>query len=216
MKILKIILAIFVLGLLIDLGILNWRVFRGEGPRQFPSVFPTVSPQEKSGAPFSSPQTTLTPQGCPAPCLSQIYEATASLKFPAPVAQTNVTQVGSQVKEFFVTLGSGSSRANDWEDTTGLATYIDSTKYGRIKNVAFEATVYIPNGNQGVYVRLFNATDKHPVWFSEVYHEGGAPKLLISQPITLDPGNKLYQVQMKTTLKDLANLNQARVKITTE
>ena len=74
----------------------------------------------------------------------------------------------------------------------------------------------IPNGNQRAYARLFNVTDKHPVWFSEVWLEGGTPRLLVSEPITLAEGRKLYRVQMKTTLKDLAILTQARVKITTQ
>lgn len=210
--ILKIILVVLVLAVLVDLGFLNWKIFQKKPVQEV-----AVSTPEEGVKPEISPMPQITPpKECPALCLSQIYEATASLRFPTPITQTKVTQVGSQVKEFSISFGSGSTRANDWEDITGLSTYIDSAKYGKIKTVVFEAAVFIPNGNQGVYVRLFNATDKHPVWFSEVYHEGGAPKLLISQPITLDPGNKLYQVQMKTTLKDLANLNQARVKITTE
>lgn len=44
--------------------------------------------------------------------------------------------------------------------------------------------------------------------------EGGTPQFLVSQPITLDPGVKTYQVQMKTTLKSQAVLDQARLHIT--
>ncbi len=144
-----------------------------------------------------------------------IYEATASLKLSnqTETQKTPVASGGTAVKEYFITFGSGSSAADDWADVTGLSAYVDSTQYGRIKSVTFEASVFIPTGNERAYVRLFNATDKHPVWFSEVSLEGGQSQLLISQPITLDPGNKLYQVQMKTSLKYQANLAQSRLRI---
>ena len=64
-------------------------------------------------------------------------------------------------------------------------------------------------------MRLYNVTDKHPVWFSDVSLEGGTPALLISKPITLDSGNKTYQVQMKTSLKFQAFLDQSRLHIIT-
>lgn len=146
-----------------------------------------------------------------------IYEATASLRLANPSvtpSQGTVSQ-GSASKESIITFGSGSSTADDWTDVTGLQAYVDTAQYSRIKNVVFEASVFIPTGNEVAYVRLFNNTDKHPVWFSDVSLEGGQPQLLISQPITLDPGNKLYQVQMKTSLKYQANLVQSRLRITT-
>lgn len=157
-----------------------------------------------------------TSQMCPAACLDQIYEATASAKkSPTPTVTKTVVSNLSQTKEFFVPFGSGSNAASDWEDVPGLKSYIDSTKYSSIKTVVFEASVRIPTGNEKAYVRLFNETDKHPVWFSDVSLEGGIAQLLVSNPITLDSGNKLYKVQMKTSLKFTAILDQARIHITT-
>lgn len=157
---------------------------------------------------------------CPNSCLSQIYQATSSLKLAPTIVEKTTSQQSvsapsqsSGVKEFFVPLSSGSNSTDDWADVLGAQAYIDSTQYGQIKSVVFEASVHIPTGNEIAYVRLFNVTDKHPVWFSEVSLEGGTPKLLISNPITLDSGRKLYQVQMKTSLKYQAILDQARVHI---
>lgn len=153
--------------------------------------------------------------------VSKIYEtireATASMKVlsPTPALTTGTSLEQSSVREFFVPLGSGTNTTDEWTDIPGAQAYIDRSKYGSIKSVIFEASVYIPNGNQIIWVRLFNVTDKHPVWLSEMSHEGGAPKLLVSQPITLDSGNKLYQAQMKNQLKDKTNLVQSRVRITT-
>jgi hypothetical protein len=159
---------------------------------------------------------------CPASCMSEISNATQSVTFAKPiptpiptltVKTTSVIQPQSLVKEFFVPFGAGSNSSDDWQDIPGLSAMLDSANYKNIKTVTFEASVRIPNGNEIVYVRLYNATDKHPVWFSEVSVEGAAPQLLISKPITLDGGNKTYQVQMKTSLKFLAFLDQSRLHI---
>lgn len=162
---------------------------------------------------------------CPASCLSEISNATKSATLPirptsiftpTPTVKTvSQTQNSSSVKEFFVPFGTGSSSSDDWQDISGLKATLDPVNYGNIKTVAFEATIRIPTGNETAYVRLYNATDKHPVWFSDVSLEGGVPQLLISKPIALDSGNKTYQVQMKTSLKYPAYLDQSRLHIIT-
>ena len=79
----------------------------------------------------------------------------------------------------------------------------------------FEVTVAVPTGNEKIWVRLTNSTDGRQVWGCDVSMEGSGPTALISQPVTLDSGNKLYKVQMKTQLQYPANIQQARVHITT-
>ncbi|OGH19668.1 MAG: hypothetical protein A3D74_00540 [Candidatus Levybacteria bacterium RIFCSPHIGHO2_02_FULL_37_13] len=56
-----------------------------------------------------------------------------------------------------------------------MQAYIDRSNYEDLESVVFEASVHVPTGNQTAGVRLFNATDKHPVWFSEVFLMEGAP-----------------------------------------
>lgn len=162
---------------------------------------------------------------CPKTCLSEISQATreATLSIKSSVAPTplptvkQISQVSasSSVKEFFVPFGVGSNSSDDWQDVPGLKATLDPANYGNIKTVTFEATIRIPTGNETAYVRLFNVSDKHPVWFSEISLEGGTPQLLISKPIALDLGNKTYQIQMKTSLKYPAFLDQSRLHIIT-
>lgn len=155
---------------------------------------------------------------CSDACISKIYEATSSGKnIPAQLKTQSSASVSqtSQVKEYFVPLGSGSYTGADWGDVAGVQAVIDSNRYGSIKSVVFEPSIHIPTGNETAYIRLFNATDKHPVWFSEVSLSGGTPQLLFSQPISFDSGVKTYQVQMKTSLNYPAVLDQARIHITT-
>lgn len=164
---------------------------------------------------------------CPTSCMSEISNATrgatlstkpSSIPMPTPTTKPLLqaqTQASSSVKEFFVPFGTGSNSSDDWQDISGLKATLDPANYGSIKTVIFEATIRIPTGNEIAYVRLYNATDKHPVWFSDISLEGGTPQLLISKPITLDSGNKTYQVQMKTSLKFPAYLDQSRLHIIT-
>ena len=78
------------------------------------------------------------------------------------------------VKDYFVPLGSGTSQAGDWADVPGVQAVVDFGQYKNIKEIRFEASVTVPTANQSVSVRLYNVTDKHPVWYSEVSMPGGA------------------------------------------
>lgn len=151
---------------------------------------------------------------CGDDCKAAIKKEVAAALKDEPARTTVNTVVGNDVKEYFVPFGAGSSTTDDWADVQGLSASINTASYGSIKKVVFEASLRIPTGNQTAYARLYNVTDKHPVWFSEVSLDGGTAKLVISSPITLDSGEKTYQVQMKTSLKFPAYLDQARVHIT--
>lgn len=140
---------------------------------------------------------------CPSGCLTAINKL-------AGISISTAT-----AKEYFVPLGTGTNATSDWTDVIGASATVDTTQYPKIKKVVFEATLAVPTGNQVAYVRLFNKTDGHPVWFSELSMNTTGPTLLTTQAITLDRGSKLYQVQMKTQLKYPANLNQSRIHITT-
>lgn len=216
----KTVLRVVVFLVLLNLIFLDVVLFRGQETRVIEKTVPIP----------------VVSNACPASCLSEISQATKNATLSimpttppaesdsAPAGGTTPTpiekplsqiQTAPSVKEFFVPFGSGSNSSDDWQDIAGLRATLDPANYGSIKTVTFEATVRIPTGNEIAYVRLYNATDKHPVWFSDVSLEGGTPQLLISKPITLDSGNKTYQIQMKTSLKFQAFLDQARLRIIT-
>lgn len=200
--------AVFI-AVIINLIIIDSFLIRG-GPTRIIEKITEVSSSKTQSTPKPIDE-----NSCPVSCISQIKEATASIKLVQPTPLPQPQTVSQSISgEFFIPLGSGTNSTDDWVDLPNAQEYIDSTKYGRIKTVTFEVTVRIPTGNQTGYVRLYNATDKHPVWFSEVSWEGGGTKSLISKPITLDSGSKLYQVQMKTSLKFQAILDKAWVHIT--
>ena len=165
-------------------------------------------------------------ESCDEQCQQKIYQAIAESTQSAKItptsspasttpSKTTVPSTVKEVREVFA-LGSGSSNAGDWTDVAGMQVFIDSTKYKKIKEAVFEATIRIPTGNEVAYARLFNVTDNDPAWSSEISVEGGTAELVNSGPIFLGIGNKLYQVQMKTSLKHTAFIDQARVRLTAE
>lgn len=130
---------------------------------------------------------------------------------PAPIIITKKVSEEAYIKEYFIPFGTGESRASDWEDVPGLQANIDYGNYQNIKEIRFEVSVSVPTANQTVSVRLFNVTDKHPVWNSEVTTTNNI--YVVSSPVIYDNGSKTYQVQMKTQLQSLTKLTQARLHI---
>jgi hypothetical protein len=158
---------------------------------------------------------------CPQSCISEIRQAiipsNQATPTPAPTVSPLPNTTFSQAKEYYVPFGSGSGSSGDWEDVAGLQASVDSNAYGSISDVVFEASLHIPGGNETVSVRLYNATDGHPVWNSQVDFNGNTQSTFkTSQPVNLDSGNKLYKVQMKTQLQYQAILDQSRLHITTK
>lgn len=131
---------------------------------------------------------------------------------PVPVRSYYQPQT-TAVKEYYISFGTGSSQVIGWADVPGLQSYIDTSVYPNIKTVTFEVGGHTPTGNQIVSVQLFNVTNNHMVANSTVSWAGGGSQYAISSPITLDPGNTLYKIQMNTQVGSQAFVDQARVHI---
>ena len=142
----------------------------------------------------------------PTPCVNCLNPSPTGASAPLSAAQ-------NLVKDYFIPLGSGTNQTSDWADVPGIQATVDLGKYQNINEIHFEASVYVPTANEWVSVRLYNMTDKHPVWYSEVTMNGNASAYLISPSIIYDAGPKTYQVQMKTQLQAPANLVQSRIHI---
>lgn len=122
--------------------------------------------------------------------------------------------VQSAQKEIFIPIGTGSTFSHDYVDLAGLEVSIDTTKYAAIDSVVYEASVRVQDGNGKMYTQLFNKTDGHPVWNSEITTISATNELKVSSKINLDAGNKTYVVQAKTDLTSYAaHVSNARIKI---
>lgn len=156
---------------------------------------------------------------CASECVAEIYKAiyeattsaqTISYQNPQPPIQSSNS---SSNRQYSISLGTGINATTTWTNVPGAQTYINSANYGNIQSVTFQASLFVPTGNQVAYVQLYNVTDNHPVWFTTMSMSGGQPQLLISSPISLDSGNKLYQVQMMSQLGFQTNLVESSVNI---
>jgi len=134
---------------------------------------------------------------------------------PVPTPSSTPTPIPT-VKEFFIPLGAGFESSTDWKVINGIGAKIDLANYGQIDKINFEVTVRIPNGNQTVYVRLYNASTYQTVENSELTLSSGTPTLLISNTINLSAGSNSYQIQMKTQLGYQTHVDQARIRIVTK
>lgn len=184
-KIFLIVLAGF---LLLDLVVLNLKIFSGYQNQ----------PKTSSSSPTPIWRKVLGEQtvDCPSGCLDLINSSGSS-----------------QAKEIYIPLGQGSTESQEWVEIPGAEAVINKNNFLKIKSVIFEVSLRIPTGNGRVYAKLFNVTEKHDVWFSEVWAESSQSKREESKPLTLGSGRHLYRVMMKSTMGYEAILDQARLKI---
>lgn len=173
-----------------------------------------------SGAPQtiqSAPQQVTTADSCPVTCMTAIKTATASLKLTQNVINNTTTapqtvSSSSGSNEYFVPFGAATAASQGSYTTVGgLQAYTNISEYTNVQTVVFEVSI---TGNGIASVQLYDATDGYAIPNSQVTTPGGTPQLLISSPLNLPAGNKLYQVQINTQLSSPATINSARLHIT--
>lgn len=161
-----------------------------------------------------APQQVMVADVCPNTCMTAIKTATSSLKLTQNVVNNNTTtqQVSSGASEYFVPFGAASGTSQgSYTTLPALQAYVNMSNYTNVESVVFEISL---SGNGITSAQLYNATDGYVIPNSQVSTPGGSPQFLISSPLTLPAGNKLYQVQIQTQLSSPATVDQARLHIT--
>ena len=204
-------IGIFILLFLLafNLIILDVKLFLTKEPEE-----KTETVTESSVTPTPSAIINEETMNCSPACLQAIETATASIKLPT--AEKEIQNKAVATKEIFVPLGSGSTKNTSWVNIGGIETYIDTSKYTKIKEANFEAALRIPTANGKAYARLYNVNDDHPVWNSEVWVEGQAGNMVRSEKISFASGNRLYRVQLYSSLGYEVFLDNARIRIVYE
>lgn len=204
-------LLVFSFLFLINILILDIKVFTRE--RESAVITPIAEkPQVEVITPSAKiVETTL----CPEACLEAISEA-ISLGLAQATPTSEPTTSVLTVKEFYIPLGTGLTTSKTWVELPGVESVIDMANYPNVKSIIFEASMRIPTANGRVYAKLYNVTDKHDVWESEVYAEGPTGYRAESGNITLSSGRKLYRVVVKSTMGYEAILDSVRIKILLE
>jgi len=202
-----------------DLAYVNWWIIKSQELRvksQIPEEERLVG-QNLQSSPLPSPNY-VSPSSSPSPTEVKTVETKTIVETPN---QSGSGQASSQTivqtaqKEIFIPIGNGSTNSKSYVDLNGLEVTIDTNKYSAIESVVFEASIWVQDGNGKVYAQLYNASDKRPVWFSEISTISAKGVLATSSKITLEKGVRTYRVQAKTDMDAYtAHVDNARLKIT--
>ncbi len=196
------------LVLAVNIVLLDLMVFSSSAPTEPLSII---------AAPTPTPIVEVT-SGCSPACTSLIAQEVSKItSLPASYSPTStpVTAITPPVKELYVPLGTGTTKSSNWDDLPGAEVLLNRDNYSEIKQVTLEVFMHIPTGNGRIYVKLFNVTDGHDVWFSEVWSEGDKIAKKTAN-INLDPGQKLYRLMAKSSMSYEAVVDSARIKIVTK
>lgn len=201
----KIGIAILALAL-VDLVYINYWIAKSDNLR---GSNQTEVNRSVNLAPSASPFPT------PTPDMPKSSPVVTIVESKTVVERETQTIVQTAQKEIFIPIGSGSTKSSNYTDLAGLSVTIDTSKYSAIDSVIFEASGWVDGGNGKAFAQLYNKTDGHPVWNSEISTSSPNGVLLDSSKINLDSGNKTYTVWAKTNLVEFAaHADNARIKIT--
>jgi hypothetical protein len=204
----KIGIAIMAIAL-IDLVYLNWWVLKDQKSRIKDQNLGELRSVEIKPSPL------LPASGSPTPSSSlEPKTEIKTVETKTIVEKESQTIVQTAQKEIFIPIGSGSTFSSSYVDLSGLEVTIDTNKYSAIESVVFESSIWVQDGNGKMYAQLYNASDKHPVWNSEISTNSASGVLTTSSKIILDSGSRTYRVQAKTNLTAYgAHVDNARLKI---
>ena len=208
----KIGLAILAIAL-VDLGFLNYWVVKND--KLVTGVVTALnSRQDKSedkstadSGQLQGAESEPSPTPPPPPQTEKTSTVSDTLKTP--------TVVQNAQKEIFISLGSGSTKSNDWAELAGLQVTIDFSKYSGIDSMVFSGSVWVDGGNGRAWGELYNSDDKTLLIESRISSPTGTATLMTSGNIPIPAGAKTYKVYAKTDLTDYAaHVDNARIKIT--
>jgi len=195
----------------LDLVFINYWVLkqsqRDKEPQSQRTVVVNVDKNIKSSpTPIPEPDASATPTPTPAPTAVPTQTTTTQT-----VVRQTVVQTPQQI---FIPIGDGSTTSSSYANLPGVQVTLDSSKYSNIASIYFEANLSVTGGNGMAYAQLYNSTQNHPVWFSQISTNSPTGSLQTSQQINLDPGVNTYVIQAYTTLTQYpANVSTARIQI---
>lgn len=202
----KIGLAILVLAIF-DLAYINWWILQNQKSNVKDQKVEAIAKND-SASPVSSPI------ALPSASSDSTAPLTKTVETKTVVERETQVVVQNAQKEVYIPIGSGSTKSSTYVDLAGLEVNVDTNKYPNIDYAVFEASIYVDGANGQVHTQLYNVSDKHPVWYSEMKGNAGTASLVTSPKITLEKGVRAYRVQAKTDLVDYAaHVENARIKL---
>lgn len=129
--------------------------------------------------------------------------------------QTTTTTSSTGPKTVYIPVGFGGSGSStsDFGSISGQEVTIDTGNYAGYKQMVFEATFRIFQGNGTGEVRLFNKTDGTAVLNSNLSTTSQDYSTKTSNSFTISTGSKTYTVQAKSSTGYSVDLQLSRIRV---
>lgn len=224
-KVLKIFLILFGVLVVLNLGVLDFFWYSGVFLRQSQVKLGQSFGGQESGG-LEAGESAVAPDSCGSICQKTIAEKIQEeLEKVSPTAgQSSISLLpkptackmptSSQQKVLYIPLATnGETMATSWTDILPSEFYFDLTNYPGAKEVRFEAYLLALHGSALVYARLYDATNKRGVDYSDLSTQNDAFTRLESSAIRIWQGNSKYTVQLRSANGTEVQLKEAKLKI---
>lgn len=202
----KIVLVVLGVLMVTNLGVLDREVFNSKIKDQRSKLdeITVAEPEDKTASP-----------SCELSCQEIIEEKIQEelAKLPSPAGQSPVSTNGSKAKVVYVPLmNEGSVSSSSWTDIVPSEFYFNLADYPGAKEVRFEAFLSSANNDQG-YGRIYDATNKRGVDFSDLSFAKSAYTRVESGAMVIWSGNNKYTVQLRSVNGTSVFLKDGKLKI---
>ena len=143
-------------------------------------------------------------------------------RLPSPAGQSSFspsaptktpTQPNGKPKVVYIPLAAdGTVASASWTNVVPSEFYFDQTNYPGVKEVRFEVNLLSLN-NDLAFVRIYDATNKRAVDFSDLQTTSSTFTRIESSPLVIWRGNNKYTIQLRSVNGTQAQLKDARLKI---
>jgi len=211
-KTLLVLLGILILG---NLVFLDWWFIKN----RFKAELGKTDLSREASQPASGVQETLVfecDQNCQKIVEEKVAEAVAKIptQKPSKISSSMPTVQPSSKVTYIPLVSDGSTSETSWTDITPSDFYFNLTDYPGVKSARFE--VYLKSKHQAgrIYLRLYDATNKRAVDFSDLSSSSESFELQRSSDLVIWQGNNLYRLQAKTLNGIEGYFKDAKLKIT--
>jgi len=221
-KFLTIILVILGILVIVNLGVLDWTIFRSENGN-----WPTSSAWRQDGRgeevededKIASPSCELS---CQKIIEEKIKEELADLPLSAggsSVTPANAVKIPTQTlvsnekKILYIPLiNEGSVVSSNWTDVLPSEFYFNLADYSKAKEVRFLAYLSSSNNDPG-YARIYDVTNNRGVDFSDLLFNKNDYTLVESSSLVIWRGNNKYTIQLRSANGTKVFIKDAKLKI---
>lgn len=140
-----------------------------------------------------------------------LLDRVEKLESGTPVTKTYNSGTSQIFQKQIVHIGSASTTQNEWTDT-GVEVTLNSADYPSNVNATFEVGLSIVSGE--AWARLVNKTTGAILTVTEVSAASSTTTWKSSAHFKLHNGTNIYQVQVRSSSGEVANISSARIILT--